>query len=116
VDFYFIGDEELVTAFRFIGIDGMTVKDADEAVSVFRFITEGREAAGLDLPDSFPCAENCQVLILTEETADWLGNYMIEWQLSGFYPLLVEIPGIAGRLKGRKTLVDAIREAIGIRV
>ncbi|MCL2174922.1 MAG: V-type ATP synthase subunit F [Treponema sp.] len=116
MDFYFIGDEELVTAFRFIGIDGMTVRNADEAVAVFRQITEGINAAGLDLPDSFPDNENCQVLILTEETADWLGAYMIEWQLSGLYPLLVEIPGIAGRLKGRKTLVDAIREAIGIRV
>jgi V/A-type H+-transporting ATPase subunit F len=30
--------------------------------------------------------------------------------------LIVEIPGIVGRLAGRKTLVDAIREAIGIHV
>jgi len=28
----------------------------------------------------------------------------------------VEIPGIEGHLKGRKTLTDAIREAIGIQV
>jgi V/A-type H+-transporting ATPase subunit F len=41
---------------------------------------------------------------------------MIDWQLSGKYPLLVEIPGINGRLEGRKTLVDSIREAIGIHV
>ena len=116
MDFYFIGDEELVTAFRFIGIDGMTVKNSGEAVAVFRQITEGIKTAGIDLSESFPDTDNCQVLILTEETADWLGAYMIEWQLSGKYPLLVEIPGIAGRLTGRKTLVDAIREAIGIRV
>jgi V/A-type H+-transporting ATPase subunit F len=41
---------------------------------------------------------------------------MVNWQLSGRYPLLVEIPGIGGRLEGRKTLVDAIREAIGIHI
>jgi len=117
VDFYFLGDEELVTAFRFIGIQGMAVKDADEAVAVFRKLTEGwNETAGVALPDSIPGAETCQVLIVTEEAADWLGDYMIDWQLSGKYPLLVEIPGIMGRLEGRKTLVDSIREAIGIHV
>ncbi|MCL2759546.1 MAG: ATPase V [Treponema sp.] len=101
MQYYFLGDEELVTAFRFIGIDGMAVKDAPDAVAAFNEIKEGN---------------NCQVLILTEETAAWLGELMINWQLSGQYPLLVEIPGISGRLPDRKTLVEAIREAIGIHV
>jgi len=117
VDLFFLGDEELVTAFRLIGIDGTAVKDAGEAVAVFRRITEGADdASAVSMPSPFPAANSCQILIMTEETADWLGDYMINWQLSGHYPLLVEIPGIAGRLPGRKTLVDAIREAIGIRV
>jgi vacuolar-type H+-ATPase subunit F/Vma7 len=103
MEFYFIGDEELVTAFRFIGIEGMPVKSVNEAVEVFKNITEG------DLL-------HCQVLILTEETAEWLGDYMINWQISGRYPLIVEIPGISGRHIDRKTLVDLIREAIGIHV
>ena len=112
-----MGDEELVTAFRLIGIGGIAVKDAEEAVAVFRHITEGINAASdIELPSSVPNANSCQILIMTEETADWLGEHMINWQLSGHYPLLVEIPGIAGRLPGRKTLVDAIREAIGIHV
>jgi len=118
LEYFFLGDEELVTAFRSIGIHGVTVRDADEAVTVFRRITEGASAAGEMaaahgelLPDA-----NCQVLIMTEETADWLGNFLINWQLSGRYPLIVEIPGISGRLEGRKTLVDSIREAIGIHI
>ena len=119
MELFFLGDEEIVTAFRFIGIDGYAVKDEDEAIAVFRKITEGLE--DIDLPDDFPKQEIeklrlCQVLIMTEETADWLGDYMIDWLLSGNYPLVVEIPGLAGRLAGRKTLVDAIREAIGIHV
>jgi len=103
MEYYFIGDEELVTAFRFIGIEGMAVKNTNEAVEVFKSITEG------DIP-------HCQVLILTEETAEWLGDYMINWQISGRYPLIVEIPGISGRHIDRKTLVELIREAIGIHV
>ncbi|MDR2964787.1 MAG: ATPase V [Treponema sp.] len=122
MDFYFLGDDELVTAFRSIGIYGMTVNDAEEAVEVFRKITEGPElyagddSAIIALYEALPGAEGCQVLIVTEEIADWLGDYLINWQLSGRYPLIVEIPGIMGRLEGRKTLVDSIREAIGIHI
>ena len=112
-----MGDAELVTAFRFIGIEGMAVKDSSEAEAVFRRITEGwNEAAGIVLPDSLPGADSCRVLIMTEEVAGWLGDLMVQWQVFGRYPLLVEIPGILGRLPGRKTLVDSIREAIGIHV
>jgi V/A-type H+-transporting ATPase subunit F len=117
VDYFFIGDPELVTAFRFIGIEGMSVRDPEEASAVFRRITESWvEEAGVTLPGSLPEAENCQVLLITEEVADWLDDLLIKWQISGSYPLIVEIPGIAGRLPGRKTLVDSIREAIGIHV
>jgi V/A-type H+-transporting ATPase subunit F len=115
MDYYFIGDPELVTAFRFIGIEGTSIKDQGEAVSAFRKITSGwDETAGTVLPVSG--ASTCRVLIITEETADWLGNYLVDWQLSDQYPLVVEIPGIMGRLAGRKTLVDSIREAIGVHV
>jgi V/A-type H+-transporting ATPase subunit F len=117
VDYYFIGDSELVTAFRFIGIEGTSVGDSKEAAAVFRRITEGWvEEAGAPLPGSLPDAENCQVLLLTEEVADWLDDLLVKWQISGSYPLVVEIPGLTGRLPGRKTLVDAIREAVGIHV
>ena len=117
MDYFFIGDAELVTAFRFIGIEGMAARDSAEAAAVFRRITEGWiEEAGAVLPDSVPGADNCQVLIMTEEVADWRGELLVKWQLSDNYPLVVEIPGIAGRLPGRKTLVDSIREAIGVHV
>jgi V/A-type H+-transporting ATPase subunit F len=113
VDYFFIGDEELVTAFRFVGISGEAVFDAPHARSVFLRITQGwDETAGIVLPN----AETCRVLIMTEETADWLGDDLTQWQLSGAYPLVVELPGTMGKLEGRKTLVDSIREAIGIRV
>jgi V/A-type H+-transporting ATPase subunit F len=113
VDYYFIGDPELVTAFRFIGIDGTAPRDTAEAVSVFRRVTEGWVG---EADAALPVTENCMALILTEEVAGWLGDVLIDWQLSGRYPLVVEIPGIAGRLPDRKTLVDLIREAIGINV
>jgi vacuolar-type H+-ATPase subunit F/Vma7 len=117
VDYFFIGDPELVTAFRFIGIEGHAARDPGEAATVFRRITEGWvEDAGVVLPDAVKGAEGCRVLILTEETAGWIEELLVNWQLSGRYPLIVEIPGIMGRIPGKKTLVDSIREAIGIHV
>ena len=117
MDYFFIGDSELVTAFRFIGIEGLAVRDTTEAAAVFRRITEGWiEEAGTALPGSLSGAENCRVLIVTEEVASWLDELLINWQISGNYPLIVEIPGILGKYPGRKTLVDSIREAIGIDV
>jgi V/A-type H+-transporting ATPase subunit F len=114
VDYFFIGDAELVTAFRFVGVEGEAVWDSGGARAVFRKLTEGwDETAGAALPG---LSEPCRVLILTEETAGRLGDLLVEWQLSGRYPLIVEIPGIMGRLPGRKTLVDSIREAVGIHV
>jgi V/A-type H+-transporting ATPase subunit F len=111
LDYFFIGESELVTAFRFVGIQGAAVSNADEARSAFRRMTEGwDETAGAVMPG----IEKCRILILTEEVADWLDDLVINWQLSDEYPLIVELPGLEGRLPGRKTLVDSIREAIGV--
>jgi V/A-type H+-transporting ATPase subunit F len=114
VDYYFIGDPELVTAFRFVGIQGQSAAGPEEALAVFRKLTHSwDETAGTVLPGQ---DRSCRVLIITEETAGWLGETLTDWQLSGSYPLVVEIPGTIGRLPGRKTLVDSIREAIGVHV
>jgi V/A-type H+-transporting ATPase subunit F len=113
MDYFFIGDPELVNAFHFVGIDGVFAPGPEDALAVFRKITEGwDEIAGAVLPN----VETCRVLIMTEEVADWLGDTLTQWQLSGRYPLVVEVPGPLGHLEGRKTLVDSIREAIGIHV
>ena len=113
MDYFFLGDPELVTAFRFVGIRGVSVSDADNACDIFYKITEGYdETAGTFLPG----AGQCRVIIITEEVADWLGDSLVKWQLSDRYPLVVELPGLLGRLPGRKTLVDSIREAIGVHV
>lgn len=119
MDYFFIGEDELATAFRFAGVPGVAVSTADEARAAFRRATRGWvEAAGAEIPGAAAAigAEGCRVLVLTEEVADGLGDDLVEWQMSGRYPLVVELPGLSGRIEGRKTLVDSIRDAIGIRV
>jgi V/A-type H+-transporting ATPase subunit F len=117
MDYYFIGDPELVTAFRFVGIDGTAASNAETARAAFLRITRSIDTTtGMTLPSLNGNGETCRVLILTEEAAHWLDEELTQWQLSGKYPLIVELPGTHGRLPGRKTLVDSIREAVGVRV
>jgi len=111
MDYYFLGDEELVTAFRFVGIEGLHINSAGGAQEAFRHITGSPDDTAGTIQDGF-----CRVLILTEEVADWIGDALIQWQLMDRYPLIVEIPGFLGRFPGRKSLVDLIREAIGVRI
>ena len=45
-----------------------------------------------------------------------ISNEVQSWQMKAKAPLIVEIPGLNGHAKGRKTLTDSIREAVGINV
>jgi vacuolar-type H+-ATPase subunit F/Vma7 len=101
VEFTVIGDEELVIGFRFVGVPGTAVYSKPEAEEAFRRATSSGAA---------------RVLIITEQASAMISDLVMEWQMSGSYPLVVEIPGIEGHLENRRGLVDAIREAVGVHV
>lgn len=101
MDIFVIGDEEVVLGFRFAGAEGVPVYDRAGALAAFRRATTGGEA---------------KILILTEQVSAMIEEEVTAWQYGGSYPLVVEVPGIAGHLENRRSLVDAIREAVGVRV
>lgn len=101
-EIFVLAEEELVIAFRMIGVDGAAVAGADDALATFRRVTGA--------------SEECRMLILSEDIADMLGTELIDWQLSGRYPLVVEIPPLSGSLPDHVQLVDAVRQAIGIKI
>lgn len=101
MDFFVLGEEEIIIGFNLVGIQGMPVRSRHEAEQGF---------------DSAVAMKGLKVLILTEEVAGLIEERVLDWDMSGRFPLLVEIPGLQGRLKGKKTLVESIREAVGIGV
>ncbi|HOX33508.1 MAG TPA: V-type ATP synthase subunit F [Spirochaetales bacterium] len=111
-DFFVIAEDEVVLAFKLAGAEGRGVSGREDALDAFRYAT-GSGADGLGRP--YP-GIGAKVLVLTEGVAGLLEEEAMEWQMGGEYPLVVEIPGPDGRTEGRKSLVDAIREAVGIRV
>jgi V/A-type H+-transporting ATPase subunit F len=101
VAFHFIGGEELAIGFRFVGVPASVVRTALEARAAFDAVTKKGEA---------------RVLILTEQVSAMIAQAVMDWQVSGAYPLIVEIPDIEGHLENRASLIDSIREAVGLHV
>jgi vacuolar-type H+-ATPase subunit F/Vma7 len=99
--FYVIGEEEVVIGFRFVGVPGAAVDSPEAAHDAFQAATRGGDV---------------KVLVLTEQASAMIAKEVMDWQLSGEYPLIVEIPGIDGHLENRTSLIDSIREAVGLHV
>lgn len=110
MNFYTIGEREIVLAFKMTGVDGAVAQTRQEVLEAFNRVT-GRGGV-MNVPSS----SVPKVLILTEHAASLIEDEEIEWQKTGKYPLIVEVPGLSGPEKGKKSLTDAIREAIGIQV
>ncbi len=101
MEFFVIGDEEVVLGFRFAGAEGAAVYNREGALEAFRRATTQGDV---------------KILIITEQVSAMIEEEVTAWQYDGAYPLVVEVPGIDGHLENRRSLVDAIREAVGVHV
>ena len=108
--FYIIGEREIVLAFKLTGVDGAITETRTEVLDAFNRVT-GRGGIA-----NVPSGEIPRVLILTEHAASQIEDEEVAWQKTGKFPLIVEVPGLDGHLKGKKSLSDAIKEAIGVEV
>ncbi len=111
MEYFIIGERELVLGFMLAGVKGQAASNRQEALQAFQLMTGQSSSAAAPL-----AADRPKVLILTEDVADMLSGEVKSWQMEGKAPLIVEIPGLEGHIEGRRTLSDAIREAVGIQV
>jgi len=101
-----IAERELVVAFSLIGVKGFIATSREEALLHFNSLTSGTPSSMLDV----------KILIISEQISEYLHDEVTQWQLKGEYPLIVEIPCLQGKMEGKKTLQDSIREAVGVHV
>lgn len=109
-EIYVLGDRDIVTAFRFAGITGETPESREEAALAFARLTD--QGRSFEEGTSGPI----KLLILTDDVSVTLGETLDRFQAEGRFPLIVEVPRLSGPVEGKKTLLDSIREAIGVRV
>jgi V/A-type H+-transporting ATPase subunit F len=117
-DFFFIGEEELLVAFRLVGVAGRAVSGRDEALEAFLVAT--RQVKQTLRPDEPASPETTgagsKVLILSSEVSKLLEDEARDWQFEGQYPLIVEIPSPGAAPDEGRSLLAAIREAVGISI
>ncbi|MGP1440851.1 MAG: V-type ATP synthase subunit F [Treponema sp.] len=101
-----IAERELVVAFSLVGVKGFIATSREEALLHFNSITSGSSSDMLDV----------KILIISEQISEYLHDEVNSWQLKGDYPLIVEIPCLQGAMEGKKSLQDAIREAVGVHI
>ena len=117
-DFFFIGEEELLVAFRLAGVGGRAVTGRDEALEAFLVATGQRELTLRPDEAGLPEANGLgsKVLILSSGVSALLEPETRAWQFRGDYPLIVEVPSPGATLNGEGSLLAAIREAVGINI
>jgi len=100
MDFYVIGDEDTVLGFRYAGIPGRVVENAEEAAEALEDVTGRGEAS---------------IIIITEQVASSIRPRINELRFGTDLPLIAEIPGPEGPVEGRPTLLELIRQAVGVK-
>jgi len=99
--FLCIGDQDTVTGFRFAGVEGVIVADADAARQAFDQALHQADVAVVILADPFAAALQKEINAV---------------RFTRLQPTIVEIPGPQGFVPGRPRLIELVREAVGVQL
>jgi V/A-type H+-transporting ATPase subunit F len=99
--FYVIADENTVTGFRLVGIEGEAVETADEAREALTKAFESKETG---------------IIIVTERVASSIRAEMEAFVFGYSFPLIIEIPDRRGALEGRTSIRELVNSAVGVKV
>lgn len=101
LQFFCLGDQDTCAGFRLAGVSGETPQSTGEAAEIFDRLLQD---------------DGIGILIITETVAAGLSARISEHRLSGRMPMVVEIPeNLSGEFSGQ-SLMDSIKQAIGINI
>jgi V/A-type H+-transporting ATPase subunit F len=95
-----IGDRDMITGFRLVGVDGVEVTTVENAR-----LALSKAVANVDLA----------IIIISEEFSTKMRDEIDKLRLSRVAPLIVEIPGRLGP-SGEIRMSDLITKTLGIKV
>jgi V/A-type H+/Na+-transporting ATPase subunit F len=97
---FVIGDNEMVTGFRLVGVEGTEVTSAEEA----------RQALTKAL-----ARKDLAVIIISEEFSTQIRDDINKTRLEKLTPLVLEVPGRTGP-RAETKMSDLIDKTLGIRI
>ena len=97
---FVIGDRDMITGFRLVGVDGVEVTTVDEAR-----LALSKALANVDLA----------VIIISEEFSTKIRDEIDKLRLGRVAPLIVEIPG-AGGPSGEIRMSNLITKTLGTKI
>lgn len=98
---FVLGDRETVAIFALGGMSGQVVDTPEKAVEELKRLRRTKEYG---------------LIIVTEQIAVWAADWIAKARFSKEHLLILDIPGAGGPIDMGKSLVDYIREAVGIRI
>jgi V/A-type H+-transporting ATPase subunit F len=99
--FFVIGDRQTVLGFRLVGIEGRTVTEREEALTVLAEAVSSKDIG---------------IVLITEAVASKVRDE-VDARLFGIgFPLVLEIPDALGPSPERMKIEEVVRKAIGISI
>lgn len=86
---------------RLVGIDGIIVRDRENALNEMKKAVKNEEIG---------------ILILTEKVVDMIKDEYMEFKMKSKTPLVVEIPDRHGSVREYNAIKNYIRDSVGIHI
>lgn len=101
MNIWVLGSAEICSAFALAGVNVRVVESRGEMLSAFNELAE---------------REDVRVLAVEEASAALVREEIDRLKLDPRAPLVVELPGLQGPAADRRTALDLVRQALGIRL
>lgn len=99
---YFISDNiDTFAGLKVSGINGVVVHSAEDTLNILKEITAKKDIG---------------IIIFTEKTAALIPDRIKEMKLAKKGPLVVEIPDRHGTIKGEDSIINYVKESIGLKI
>ena len=99
--FYVIADENTITAFKLVGLEGEVVESPEGAREALAKVFESSETV---------------IIIITERIADSIREKIEDFTFRHAFPLIIEVPDRKGPVEGRVSIREMVNTAVGIKI
>lgn len=99
--YFVIGDEDAVLGFGLVGVQGLKAENPKDAEEAFKTALEDSDIG---------------IIIIEDRIADMIRPVVDKYIFTEQFPLIVEVPGRAGKVPGRPGIRAMVNESIGIKL